>query len=157
MRHKPVAARGNMSRNVYVNSGSMRFAQNIFVGAHAFQADEPSDNGGNDAGPDSQELLLAALGACASTTVQMYADRKQWPLEGVHVRLFYVKAPAEDQPNAETGMVDGIEMGISCSGDLSQDQQHRLLEIAGRCPVHHMLMSQMQIHTQLLVTSSPSL
>jgi putative redox protein len=66
----------------------------------------------------------------------MYADSRQWSLEGVRVRLFYVKVPAEDQPNAERGMVDGIEMGISGSADLSEDQLHRLLEIAGRCPVH---------------------
>jgi putative redox protein len=146
-----------MSRNVCVDSGTMRFAQKVSVGAHAFQADEPSENGGNDAGPNPHELLLAALGACASITVQMYADRKQWPLEGVHVRLSYVRVPLEDQPDPKTGMVDGIEMGISCCGDLSQDQQRRLLEIAGRCPVHRMLTSQMQIHTRLLLPSSSSL
>ena len=147
----------NMSRNVYVSSGPRRFVQNISVGAHAFQADEPSENGGDDAGPESHELLLAALGACASITVQMYADRKQWPVEAVHVRLSYVKVPAEGQPDAKTEMVDGIEMGVSCSGDLSQDQQRRLLEIAGKCPVHRMLTSQMQIQTRLLLPSSPSL
>jgi putative redox protein len=146
-----------MPRNVSVNSESMRFAQNISVGPHAFEVDEPSENGGRDAGPNPHEVLLAALGACASITVQMYADRKQWPLEGVNVRLFYVKVPAKGQPDPKTGMVDGIEMEISCSGDLSQEQQRRLLEIADRCPVRRMLTSPMQIQTQLLVTSSPSL
>jgi len=143
-----------MPRNVSVNSGSVRFVQNISVGPHAFQADEPRVYGGNDAGPDSHELLLAALGACASITVQMYADRKQWPVEGVHVHLSYVKVLAEGQSDAKTGMVDGIEMGISFSGDLSEDQQSRLLEVAGRCPVHRMLTSQLQIHTNLLMPSS---
>ena len=157
MTHKAPNLRGNMPRNVSVNSGSVRFVQNISVGPHAFQADEPSANGGNDAGPESHELLLAALGACASITVQMYADRKQWPVGVVHVHLSYVKVPAEDQPDAKTGTVDEIEMRISFSGDLSQDQQRRLLEIAGRCPVHKMLTSQVQIHTNLLVPSSPSL
>jgi len=146
-----------MPRNVSVNSGAIRFVQNISVGAHLFQADEPSENGGIDAGPDPHELLLAALGACASITVQMYAGRKQWPLEAVGVRLSYLKVPAEGQPDATTGMVDEIEMEISCSGDLSEDQQRRLLEIAERCPVHRMLRSQMQIRMHLLVTSSPSL
>jgi uncharacterized OsmC-like protein len=155
--HKPANARENMPRNVSVNSGSMRFAQNISVGSHALEADEPSENGGSDVGPNPHELLLAALGACASITVQMYAGRKQWPVEAVHVRLSYVKGPAEDQPDAKTGKVDGIEMEISCSGDLSQEQQRRLLEIAERCPVHRMLTSQMQIQTHLLGTSSPSL
>jgi putative redox protein len=144
-----------MSRNVYVNSGSTRFLQNIAVGSHSFQADEPNENGGRDAGPDPHELLLAALGTCAGITVQIYAERKQWPLAGVHVQLSYVKVPAEDQPDAKAGMmVDRIEMAISCSGDLSQDQQDRLLEVAGRCPVHRMLTSQMQIRMRLLVPSS---
>ena len=40
-------AERNMSRNVSVNSGSMRFVENISVGPHAFQADEPSANGGS--------------------------------------------------------------------------------------------------------------
>jgi putative redox protein len=87
----------------------------------------------------------------------MYADRKQWPVEAVHVRLCYVKVPAEGQPDAKTEMVDGIEMEISCSGHLSQDQQRRLLEIAGKCPIHRVLTSQMQIQTRLLLPSSPSL
>jgi uncharacterized OsmC-like protein len=146
-----------MSRNVCVNSGSMRFVQNISVGPHVFQADEPIASGGNDLGLDPHELLLAALGACASITVQIYAARKQWPVEGVHIYLSYVKVLAEGQFDAKTGIGDGIEMEISFSGDLSQDQQRRLLEIAGRCPVHRMLTSQVQIHTDLLMPSSPSL
>ena len=146
-----------MSRNVCVNSGSMRFVQNISVGPHVFQADEPIASGGNDLGLDPHELLLAALGACASVTVQMYAGRKQWPVEGVHIYLSYVKVLAEDQFDAKTGVADGIEMGISFSGDLSRDQQRRLLEIAGRCPIHRMLTSQVHIHTDLLMPSSPSL
>jgi putative redox protein len=121
-----------MSRNVSVNSGSLRFVQNISVDPHVFQADEPSENGGKDAGPDPHELLLAALGACAGITVQMYADRKQWPLEGVQFVLSYAKFPAEDRADSDTkiGMVAGVEMGISFAGDLSEDQQLRLLEIA---------------------------
>jgi putative redox protein len=63
-----------MPRSVAVHSGSLRFAQNISVGSHVLQADEPSDYGGNDVGPNPYELLLAALGACISMTVQMSAS-----------------------------------------------------------------------------------
>src|SRR5271165_7176152 len=114
-----------MYRNVSVKSGSLRFVQSISVGPHVFQEDEPSENGGKDAGPGPFELILAALGACASITVQMYADRKQWPLEGVHVVLSYAKVPAEGRADCDTklGTVDGIEMGISFDGALSQAQQ----------------------------------
>jgi putative redox protein len=142
-----------MLRNVYVNSGSLRFVQGISVGSHVFQGDEPGDNGGKDAGPEPFELLLASLGACAGITVQMYADRKQWPLDGVHVDLSYAKVPAEDRAGSDTkmGMVDGIEMRISFDGDLSEDQRSRLLEIAGKCPVHRRLTSPIPIQTKLLL------
>ena len=146
----------NMSRNVSVNSGSLRLVQNISVEPHVFQADEPSENGGKDAGPEPFELILAALGACAAITVQMYADRKQWPLEGVHVVLSYANIPTEDgaKSNTKMGMADGIQMRISCDGDLSEDQQRRLSEIAGRCPIHRLLSSPVPIQTKLLVPSS---
>jgi putative redox protein len=148
-----------MPRNVCVNSGSLRFVQNISVGPHVFQGDEPSENGGKDAGPDPYELLLAALGACAGTTVQMYADRKQWPLEGVHVVLSYAKVPAEDRADSDTKMrmVGEIEMGISFDGDLSDDQQRRLMEIAGKCPIHRLLTSPVPIRTKPFVPSSLSM
>src|SRR5271169_1861153 len=148
-----------MLRNVSVNSGSRRFVQKISVGPHVFQGDEPGENGGKDAGPDPFELILAALGACASTTVQMYADRKQWPLEGVHVVLSYANVPAEGRADSDTKMrmVDGIEMGFSFAGDLSEDQRRRLLEIAGKCPIHRLLSSPVPIQMKLLVPSSLSM
>jgi putative redox protein len=141
-----------MPRSVTVNSGALRFVQNATVGPHAMQADEPREHGGNDAGPDPHELLLAALGACASTTVQMYAERKQWPVEGVQVHLSYAKVQGEDGSDTEATTADEIEMEISFSGDLSIDQRRRLFEIAKRCPVHRMLSSPVKIQTKLLAS-----
>lgn len=138
-----------MSRNVYVKSGALKFAQNVMIGPHAMPADEPIENGGNDAGPDPHELLISALGACASTTVQMYAERKQWPLEGVQVHLSYAKVPGKDRTEVAGTTAEEIEMEISFYGDLSNDQRSRLFEIAGRCPVHRMLSSPVKIQTKL--------
>ena len=145
-----------MSRSVSVTSRTPRFFQSISVGPHVLKADEPHEHGGTDAGPDPHELLLAALGACAAITVQMYADRKQWPLEGVHVALSYAKVPARDYANPDTKseMVAGVEMGISFSGSLSEDQESRLLEVAGKCPIHRMLSSPVPIQTKLLAPGS---
>jgi putative redox protein len=147
-----------MPRSVFVHSGSLRYAQNISVGSHVLQADEPSEYGGNDAGPNPYELLLAALGACTSMTVRMYAERKQWPLQGVQVSLSYARIHAEDCAECETkvGMVDRIEVGVSFTGDLSEEQQRKLLEIAEKCPVHRTLVSRAQIDTRLIVASSSS-
>ena len=58
-----------------------QFQQEIAVGEHRFLADEPVQAGGRDTGPGPYDLLLAALGACTSMTVRLYADRKQIPLE----------------------------------------------------------------------------
>ena len=63
-----------MARSVQVDAGPIRFVQNIRVGPHSLQGDESVDVGGSDAGASPHELLLAALGTCASTTVRMYAE-----------------------------------------------------------------------------------
>jgi uncharacterized OsmC-like protein len=147
-----------MSRSVRVCSGPSRFVQSISVGPHLLQADEPSEFGGNDAGPNPYELLLAALGACTSMTVRLYAERKQWPLQGVEVNLSHARIHVEDCAECETkvGMVDRIEVAISFTGDLSEEQQRRLLEIADKCPVHRTLESRPRIDTKLVVANPPS-
>jgi putative redox protein len=90
-------------------------------------------------------------------TVRMYAERKQWPLQEVHVNLSHARIHAEDCAECETkvGMVDRIEMEISFTGGLSDDQQRRLLEIANKCPVHRTLVSEVQIETRLIRADSP--
>jgi putative redox protein len=142
-------------RDVCIDAGPLRYVQTITIGPHVLQADEPSKVGGDDAGPNPYELLLAALGSCASITIRMYADRKQWPLLGVRVCLSYARVHAEDcaECDTESGMVDRIEMGISFTGDLSQEQSRRLIEIANKCPVHRTLVSQVQISSRLIVAS----
>ena len=99
-----------MSRSVSADSGSVRLIQNISAGPHALQADEPRENGGNDAGPSAEELLLAALGTSASTTVQMYAQRKGWPLKAVHVELSFAARRSEsDMPRPLSNMGRAIQ------------------------------------------------
>jgi uncharacterized OsmC-like protein len=139
-----------------VNSGLVRYAQNISVGPRLLQADEPRDSGGNDVGPNPCELLLSALGACTSMTLRMYAERKRWPLQGVQVRMAHSKIYAEDCVACDTkqGTLDQIDAEISIIGDFSEDQRQRLMEIADRCPVHRTLVSEIQIRTTLTVAGA---
>ena len=127
-------------------------AQEIETGRHRLVADEPVEAGGTDTGPSPYELLLAALGACTSMTLLIYARRKQWPLERVTVRLRHDKIHAKDCAECETkeSMLDRVEREISLAGPLDAAQREWLLEIANRCPVHRTLRSRVEIVTKLV-------
>jgi putative redox protein len=130
--------------------GGGKFQQEISSGPHRFLADEPAKVGGLDSGPGPYDLLLAALGACTSMTLRLYADNKKLPLERVSVRLTHNKIHAEDCLNCEIkeGMIDRIDRNISLEGALSAEQRKRLLEIADKCPVHRTLESEIEIRTR---------
>ncbi len=126
-----------------------QFQQEIISGPHRLIADEPVKAGGLDSGPGPYDLLLAALGACTSMTLRLYADRKQLPLQRTIVRLRHDKIHAADCADCETkeGMIDRIERAITLEGDLDAEQRARLLEIADKCPVHRTLESEIDIRT----------
>jgi putative redox protein len=129
-------------------------AQDIRAGRHVLRADEP-EGVGDDTGPTPYDLLLAALGACTSMTVRMYARRKGWPLERVSVHVTHDRAHATDCEGGEAGAgaVERIERVLDVEGPLSQEQRQRLLEMAGRCPVHRTLAGNPRIATRLAGTS----
>lgn len=125
--------------------------QEITAGNHRLVADEPKEAGGSDEGPDPYSLLLAALGACTSMTLQLYAKRKNWPLEKVEVRLSHSRIHAEDCESCATtqGYIARIERRISLTGPLSDEQKTRLLEIAQHCPLHKTLTAEISIKDYL--------
>ena len=85
-------------------------------------------------------------------TLALYARRKQWPLQGVEVRLRHGKIHAADCAECETreGKLDRIEREIVLTGSLDGDQRARLLEIADKCPVHRTLTSEISIVSRLV-------
>lgn len=139
-----------MAQLVVEERGSGKFTQDVIAGKHRLTADEPQEAGGNDEGPGPYDYLLAALGACTSMTIRMYAARKQWPLSRVRVLLSHAKIHAADCADCETkvGMVDRIERAIVLEGPLSADQLAKLMEIADKCPVHRTLTSEISIVTR---------
>ncbi len=84
-------------------------------------------------------------------TVALYARRKGWPLDKVEVRLSHAKIHAADCADCETreGKLDEIQSEITLRGRLDDEQRARLLEIAGKCPVHRTLTSEIKIRTKL--------
>jgi putative redox protein len=127
------------------------FAQALLDGRHMLRADEPASAGGADSGPNPYELLLMALGACTSMTIEMYARRKAWPLARALVRLSHAKAYAEDCADCESPgtKLDRITRRIELVGPLDVAQRARLLQIAELCPVHKTLTGRIEIRTTL--------
>jgi putative redox protein len=91
-------------------------------------------------------------------TLQMYAQRKGWPLETARVRLRHAKVHAHDCATCEEteGKIDHIERELDLIGDLDDAQLARLAEIAERCPVHRTLESRTHITTELRFDSTSS-
>ncbi|MFM2409607.1 MAG: hypothetical protein RL481_435 [Pseudomonadota bacterium] len=130
-----------------VQSAEGSYAQLIKARVHEWAAGEPADLGGIDNGPTPYELLLSALGTCTAITLEMYAARKGWPLEKVHVTLEHSKE-ARDGEN-EGKPVDMIDRVVRLEGPLDDEQRSRLIDIANKCPVHNTLTNRIEISTML--------
>jgi uncharacterized OsmC-like protein/alpha/beta superfamily hydrolase len=116
-------------------------AQLVRAGRHRLMAGEPVAVGGDDAGPGPYDYLLAALGACTSMTMRLYADRKGIPVERFSVRLTHRRVHAEDCVDCETkeGDIGEITKLVTIAGDVPEEVRQRLMEIAAKCPVHKTL------------------
>ena len=107
------------------------FRHAVQVRDHQVVVDEPPTQGGQDAGPDPQELLAVSLASCAAITIEMYAARKGWDLGHVEVAVEY--SPAE------RGCPTRFELLMRLPDDLPDEQVERLRVIAAKCPVHRAL------------------
>lgn len=118
----------------------------IQTSAHELLADEPAGVG-DGKGPDPYELLLAALAACTTMTLKLYARRKGWDLQRVDVQLSHDRVHAEDCKECERrdGKIERIIVRLKVEGDLTDEQRTRLSEIAEKCPVHKTLTSATRI------------
>jgi len=118
--------------------GRDKYRTEIEVGSHRLVSDENATLGGANAGPAPYDLVLAGLGACTAITLRMYADRKQWPLDSVEVRLKTVR----------DGDSLRIERTLIIAG-LDDAQKARLADIAERTPVTLTLRNGIPIQTSL--------
>lgn len=117
-----------------------RFRYDIGIRQFQLTADEPIEIGGTDAGPTPTELVFSGLGACKAITLEMYAARKDWPLDAVDAQV-------------EVAQVDRryrVRVQLTLTGDLSEEQRERLLEISNKCPVHKLLTPGTEIETVLV-------
>jgi putative redox protein len=108
------------------------FVHDVEVDGHSFVVDEPTEDGGTNAGPSPTRLVAAALAGCTAITMEMYAGRKEWELGNVEVDV-------EMESTASGSRSFTVSIRVEC--DLTDEQLERLLVIAGKCPVHRMLAS----------------
>jgi uncharacterized OsmC-like protein/alpha/beta superfamily hydrolase len=142
----PTAAAGE----AIARTGPVGLRTLISAGGHALAADEPMAVGGEGRGPTPYELLAAGLAACTSMTLQMYARRKQWPLESVTTAVAHDRIHAADCADCEAreGRIDRFTRRLELEGAVDPAQRARLLEIANRCPVHRTLHAEVEVVTE---------
>lgn len=124
------------SEGVAVMKASVRrtdsgFKHTVQVRDHQLTVDEPLESGGDDAGPDPQEMLAVSLASCTAITMEMYAARKGWEIGNVEVEVQY--SPAE------RGCPTRFDTVLRLPDDLPEEQVERLQVIAAKCPVHRTL------------------
>lgn len=132
------------------------FLTHLHSGKHHFLADEPVSYGGGDTSPGPYDYLAAALGACTTMTLNMYARHKKLPVSEVRCQVIHRRIHAEDCADCDktSGKIDELSREIAISGDLSDAQRERMLEIADRCPVHRTLSNEIKIRTSALAEAA---
>ena len=108
-----------------------KFKHVVSVRDHNVRVDEHRANGGDDEGPNPQELLAASLASCTAVTMEMYAQRKGWDLGFVEVDCEYTPA--------ERGCPTKFEIILRLPSQLTDYQVGQLKVIAAKCPIHRTL------------------
>ena len=127
-------------RKVVSQFGNGPLQQKLQTGDLHFLSDAYLSNGGQETGPTPHEYLGAALAACTSMTLKMYAGRKSMHLENAIVTV-------------DIERVNDVEIftrEIQLQGKLSEEEKNRLVEIANKCPIHKVFAGEVQIKTQLV-------
>ena len=112
-------------------TNSQELSHDVTVRSHHLTVDEPRDQGGDDQGPDPQELLAASLASCTAITMEMYAKHKGWDIGDVEVNVEYTPA--------ERGCPTKFKLALRLANDLPSEQVEKLRVIAAKCPVHRTL------------------
>jgi len=113
---------------------------------HENVADEPAEFNGSDTGFAPDEWLASALASCSIIIMRMYADRKGWPLERIEMLVQFERLEKTSK----------FVKHIRFIGELDEEQQHRLLAIGEKCPVHKTLSNPIEI-SSVIIKSEDSL
>ncbi|MBK7869855.1 MAG: OsmC family protein [Saprospiraceae bacterium] len=110
--------------------GPDNFTTELTDGMHTIIGDEPVDIGGQDKGLDPYELVIAGLALCKAATMRMYAQRKGWDTGEIKVHIDL--ETNKDEPARFISK-------ITFTGELSEEQKQRIVQIGNKCPTHRLL------------------
>jgi putative redox protein len=127
-----------------VQIGKENYRTEIRGDGHVIIADEPIELGGANSGMNPVLLFLASLGSCTAITLKMYAQRKKWKVDTITVNLSMNVVKSDLQQTSY------INRHIQITGDISEKERNRLLEIADQCPLHKIMINPIQISTNIL-------
>jgi putative redox protein len=102
----------------------------------AIVVDEPVEDGGTDTGPRPSQLLASSLAGCTAITIELYAKRKGWEVEGLEVAVD-MSSESESVPPHAVPTHFAVEVALPAG--LDDEQRRKLMVIAGKCPVHKLL------------------
>lgn len=121
--------------------GKETYRTELHARTHAVIGDEPMEVGGTDLGPRPGDFVRMALASCTAITLRMYANRKQFDVERIYVKV------SNGPFTGKTIYTTEIEV----TGALTTEQRERMLQIAKLCPVHKILTNPIEIQTRLNV------
>ncbi len=135
-----------MANEVLVSIGETSYTTTISYEDLNILADEPIEVGGQNKGLAPTQLLLSSVGACKAITMRMYANRKEWKVDKIDIKVTSEVQKSEQQQTTY------IKCNIFIEGDLDEEQKKRLYAIGEKCPVHKMLMNPIVIESNLIDT-----
>lgn len=97
----------------------------------------PVDNMGDGSSFAPTDLVAAAVGACAVTTMAIVARKEGIPFEGAE---FVVHKHMRSDPRR----IAGVPLTIRMPGGLSPEHRRRLENVARSCPVNRSLLPEIE-------------
>ena len=114
-----------------------QYKTELITDTHTFLGDEPVSNGGADLAPSPGDFLRASLASCTAITLRMYANRKNFQVENIEVKV------GTESKEGKTI----FHRKVIVTGALDEQQRKRMLQIANACPVHKILVNPIEIVT----------
>lgn len=130
-------------KNAEVVLTDKKYLAEVKTRNHFLTIDQPSTSGGGDSGPTPVEYLLSAIGGCVAITLRVYAEKKGWDVGKITVNV------TQKEVLTQQGIEKWLEEDISFENEITEEQQKRLLLMAGKCPVAKMIKGETKIETKI--------